>query len=71
MKYSPPSLLLAGLLAYTLPAFPEPTTAPTIEQLWQIIQAQQLLGGFYDGLVIAAAFSGLKLPGQRLLIDPS
>jgi hypothetical protein len=32
---------MAGLLAYALPAFPETTPAPTIEQLWEIIQAQQ------------------------------
>jgi hypothetical protein len=41
MKLSPASLLMAGLLAYAIPAFPETSAAPTIEQLWQIIQAQQ------------------------------
>jgi len=41
MKYSLPSFLLAGLLAYTVPAFPDAVDAPTIEQLWQVIQAQQ------------------------------
>jgi hypothetical protein len=41
MKHSLSPLLLAGLLAYAVPAFPEPTTAPTVEQLWEIIQAQQ------------------------------
>jgi hypothetical protein len=41
MKHPLSSLLLAGLLAYTVPAFPEPAAAPTIEQLWQVIQAQQ------------------------------
>ena len=41
MKYSLPSLLMAGLLTYAVPAFPEASGAPTIEQLWQIIQAQQ------------------------------
>jgi hypothetical protein len=41
MKHPLSSLLMAGLLSYALPAFPETTPAPTIEQLWQIIQAQQ------------------------------
>jgi hypothetical protein len=35
------SLLAAALLAFTAPAFPDAVDAPTIEQLWQIIQAQQ------------------------------
>jgi hypothetical protein len=34
-------LFMAGLLVYAVPAFPEASGAPTIEQLWQIIQAQQ------------------------------
>ena len=41
MKQPLSSLLLAGLLAYAVPAFPDATDAPSIEQLWQIIQAQQ------------------------------
>jgi hypothetical protein len=41
MKHPLPSLLMAGLLSYAVPAFPESTPAPTIEQLWEIIQAQQ------------------------------
>jgi hypothetical protein len=35
------SLLAAALLVFTAPAFPDADDAPTIEQLWQIIQAQQ------------------------------
>jgi hypothetical protein len=35
------SLLAAALLVFTAPAFPDAVDAPTIEQLWQIIQAQQ------------------------------
>jgi len=41
MKHPLPSLLVAGLLTYAVPAFPETSDAPTIEQLWEIIQAQQ------------------------------
>jgi hypothetical protein len=42
MKHPLSSLLMAGLLTYTVPAFPDAAAAPpTIEQLWQIIQAQQ------------------------------
>jgi hypothetical protein len=41
MKHPLSSLLMAGMLSYALPAFPETTPAPTIEQLWEIIQAQQ------------------------------
>jgi hypothetical protein len=41
MKHPLPSLLMAGLLSYAVPAFPETKPAPTIEQLWEIIQAQQ------------------------------
>ena len=41
MKHALPSLLMAGLLAFAVPAFPEDSGAPTIEQLWQIIQSQQ------------------------------
>ncbi|HYQ72301.1 MAG TPA: porin [Gammaproteobacteria bacterium] len=41
MKHPLFPLLLAGMLAYAVPAYPEAPDAPTIEQLWQIIQAQQ------------------------------
>ncbi|MGD2138683.1 MAG: porin [Gammaproteobacteria bacterium] len=41
MKHPLSSLLVAGLLACAAPAFPDSSQAPTIEQLWQIIQAQQ------------------------------
>jgi hypothetical protein len=41
MKRSLHSLLAAGLLACAVPAYPDAVDAPTIEQLWKIIQAQQ------------------------------
>jgi predicted porin len=41
MKHALPSLVMAGLLAYAVPAFPDTAKAPTVEQLWEIIQAQQ------------------------------
>jgi len=41
MKHTLFSLMMAVLLAYAVPAFPETSTPPTVEQLWQIIQAQQ------------------------------
>jgi hypothetical protein len=41
MKHQLFSLMIAVLLAYAVPAYPETSTPPTVEQLWQIIQAQQ------------------------------